>query len=177
MNLRRDALAAAAELVLAVEQVANAESRLVATVGRMDVAPGAPNVIPGRVEFTLDLRHADPAIREQAVNRLRSRADAVAATRGVSIDWLEAPGFEGITCDAHLTDVLESAIADAGYKPVRLYSGAGHDALMFAAITPVSMLFVRCRDGISHNPAESITEADVAVAIDVLDRFVDALAR
>jgi allantoate deiminase len=177
MDLRRDALAAAAELVLAIEQAGSAEPRLVATVGRMEVSPGAPNVIPGRVEFTLDLRHADPGVRERVIRRLRSRTDAVAASRGVTIEWIDAPGFEGIACDARLTGMLESAIADAGHRSLRLYSGAGHDALVFAGVTPVSMLFVRCREGISHNPAESITEADVAVAIEVLDRFVAALAR
>lgn len=176
MNLRRDALAAAAELVLAVEQVGGSEESLVATVGQLQVSPGASNVIPGRVEFTLDLRHADPAVREQAVNHLRSRVDAVASTRGVTIDWIEAPGFEGVTCDAHLTSLLEGAIVAAGYEPLRLYSGAGHDALVLAAIAPVSMLFVRCREGISHNPAESIEENDVAVALDVLDRFIQAVA-
>lgn len=176
MNLRRDALAAAAELVLAVEQVGGSEESLVATVGQLQVSPGASNVIPGRVEFTLDLRHADPAVRERAVNHLRSRVDAVASTRGVTIDWIEAPGFEGVTCDAHLTSLLEGAIVAAGYEPLRLYSGAGHDALVLAAIAPVSMLFVRCREGISHNPAESIEEDDVAVVLDVLDRFIQAVA-
>ncbi len=176
MNLRRDALAAAAELVLAIEQVGGTEENLVATVGQLQVSPGASNVIPGRAEFTLDLRHADPAVRERAVSHLRSRIDAVASTRGVTIEWIEAPGFEGVTCDPHLTDVLQRAIAAAGYEPLTLYSGAGHDALTLAAVTPVSMLFVRCREGISHNPAESIAEADVAVALDVLDGFISSLA-
>jgi allantoate deiminase len=176
MGLRRDALAAAAELVLAIEQVCQAHPDLVATVGRLDVVPGSSNVIPGRVEFTLDLRHADPAERERAVSRLRSRADAVAATRGVTIKWIEVPGFEGVACGTHLNHPVGAAIAAAGYEPLTLFSGAGHDALAFAPVTPVSMLFVRCREGVSHNPAEAITTSDVAVAVDVLDRFVAGLA-
>ena len=176
MNLRRDALAAASELVLAIEQTGGSEENLVATVGQVQVSPGASNVIPGRVEFTLDLRHADPAVRARAVGHLRSRVDAVSATRGVTIEWIEVPGFEGITCDGPLTDLLQRSISAAGYEPLSLYSGAGHDALTFAAVTPVSMLFVRCRDGISHNPAESIEVADVAVALEVLDRFIAGLA-
>jgi allantoate deiminase len=176
MTLRSDALVAAAEMILAIEQVGRSEPGLVATVGRMEVSPGAPNVIPGRVEFTLDLRHADPAVREQAVGRIRSHTDAVASTRGVSIELIDAPGFEGITCDEGLTSKLEQAIAEAGYEPMTLFSGAGHDALTFAGITPVAMMFLRCREGISHNPAESIEETDVAAALDILDRFVLALA-
>ncbi len=176
MDLRRDALVAAAELVLAIEQIGLSEENLVATVGQMQVSPGASNVIPGRVEFTLDLRHANPAVRERAVAHLRSRLDGVASTRGVTIEWIDSPGFAGITCDPQLTTLLEGAIEAAGYEPLSLYSGAGHDALAFASITPVTMLFVRCREGISHNPAESIDEADVAVALDVLDRFIQSLA-
>jgi allantoate deiminase len=176
MGLRRDALAAAAEIVLAVEDTGRSEPDLVATVGRMEVGPGAPNVIPGRVEMTLDLRHSDPAVRERAIGAIREAGTAIAERRGVRLQWIDAPGFEGITCDDGLSTALGKAIAAEGYRSISLYSGAGHDALTLAKVAPVSMLLVRCKEGISHNPAESISVDDVDVAMRVLDRFLLGLA-
>lgn len=176
MALRRDALAGAAEVVLAIEAVGRAEPDLVATVGRLDVTPSAPNVIPGAVSFTLDLRHPDPATRAGAVADIRERAATIAASRRLQLEWVEAPGFDETPCDPDLTARLEEAISAEGILPLRLFSGAGHDAVSMARVTPVSMLFVRCRDGISHNPAEAIAGDDVAVALRVMRRFLLGLA-
>jgi allantoate deiminase len=176
MSLRRDALAAAAEWIGAVEARGRAVEGLVATVGAMAVDPGASNVIPARAAMSLDVRHLDDAVREAAVADLRARAEAVAAARGLEVAWTDVQATAAVACSEPLTGALEAAVADAGVRVARLPSGAGHDAAVMARICDVAMLFVRCAGGISHNPAEAVTTEDVAVAIDVARRLVDALA-
>ena len=176
MDLRRDALPAAAELILAVEHVGRATPGLVATVGAMMVEPGASNVIPGLVRLSLDVRHAEDDVRGQTVTALKRRASEIAAARALEIEWVVVQENPAVPCDPRLTATLEGAVADAGVPVVRLPSGAGHDGVVMATVAPVAMLFVRCAGGISHNPAESVAPGDVAVAIDVLDRLLERLA-
>jgi allantoate deiminase len=204
MGGRRDALAAAAEWIGAVEGEARgggggdrpgrqaearggsyrperqAEARsgggLVATVGEIAAEPGAANVIPGRVTASLDVRHSDDATREHAVAAMRAHAIRIAAARGVETAWDEIQSIPAVPCPADLTDHLAAAASDLGHDAPRLASGAGHDAAMMAAITPVAMLFVRCAGGVSHHPDESVRPDDVQVAIDVTTRFVERLA-
>jgi allantoate deiminase len=175
MGLRRDALAGAAELVLAIERIGASVPGLVATVGKLEIAPGASNVIPGRAGLTLDLRHPDPDVRNRTVGEIRSHAAEVATRRGLALEWVDAPSFAETLCDERLTTLLREAIAAEGVEPIDLFSGAGHDAITMANITPVTMMFVRCRDGISHNPAESIVLSDVGVALEVLVRFLQSV--
>jgi hydantoinase/carbamoylase family amidase len=175
MNLRRDALAAAAEWILAVERTARETAGLVATVGEARVEPGAGNVIPGRVALTLDVRHADDAVREAARDALRDQARAIAATRGLDVAWEIVQETAAVACSAQLADALADAARACGHSELHLTSGAGHDAAVIAALAPVAMLFVRCAGGISHNPAESVTHGDVAAAIEVIGRFLEAL--
>jgi allantoate deiminase len=177
MALRRDAACAVAELVLAVESVARVEPGLVATVGRLDVRPGAPNVVPGTATASLDVRHADDAVRAAAVAALRTCAEEIAAARGVELAWDERLSTSAVAMDAGLSAVLADAVASLGLPDVRLPSGAGHDAVALAELVPVAMLFVRCAGGVSHHPDESVAVEDVAVALDVLDRFLRAVAR
>lgn len=176
MALRHDALCAAAEFVLRVEQAGREQPGLVATVGQLMVQPGASNVIPGAVELSLDVRHHDDATRERARDWLQTQAEAIGVARQVTPGWSVVQETASVPCAAELTDQLAQAVVDAGYPPCRLVSGAGHDAVALAELTRVAMLFVRCKRGISHNPAESATTEDVAVAIMVLERFVDAYA-
>ena len=176
MALRRDAAPALAELVLAVEAEGLARSGLVATVGRLAAQPGAPNVIPGAAVASLDVRHADDGERAAAVAALRSRADAIAAARGLAVTWEERLATPAVAMDAGLAARLGAAVRAAGAPAVALPSGAGHDAVALAGLVPVAMLFVRCAGGVSHHPDESVAVADVAVALDVLDRCVRGLA-
>jgi allantoate deiminase len=176
MEGRRDALCAAAELVLAVERVAHEHAGMVGTVGRLVPHPGAGNVIPASVALSVDVRHQEDAVREAACDRLRELADEIAARRAVEVRWTATQESRAVPTDPELTRLLSAAVADAGVDVERLPSGAGHDAAEIAAIAPVAMLFVRCRGGISHNPAESVELADVAVAIDVLERFTRSLS-
>jgi allantoate deiminase len=176
MTLRHDALCAAAEFVLAVETYARTTPGLVATVGQLAVQPGASNVIPGQVSLTLDLRHADDAVRLEACHSLHDRMESIATERAMGCTWETVQETGAVTCDIRLAELLARAVEHSGHDPFHLPSGAGHDAVAMADLTPVTMLFVRCAAGISHNPAESVEERDVAVAIDVLARFILLLA-
>jgi allantoate deiminase len=176
MDARRDALCAASEWVLATEALARDRAGLVATVGRLHVDPGARNVIPGAARLSLDVRHGSDAIRREAIADLRAEAQRIAAARHVRLTWDAQGETAAVPTAAALSERLAGAVAAAGLPVERLPSGAGHDGVAMAAIAPIAMLFVRCAGGISHNPAESVAEADVAVALDVLERFVRDLA-
>ncbi len=176
MTLRHDALIAASEFVLAVEAYAREQDGVVATVGQLALHPGASNVIPGRVTLSLDLRHPRDATRHAAGAALGERAEAIAARRGVAVRYDLLQDSPAVECSPALIDLLEQAIADAGHPVLSLPSGAGHDGMRMSALAPIAMLFIRCAGGISHNPAESVSAADVAVALDVLERFAARLA-
>lgn len=176
MKLRKDAMCAAAEFVLAVEALAQQRGGLVATVGEISVSPGATNVIPGEAKLSLDVRHPDDAVREQAVVDFETRAAEIAAERGLSLQWENSHQNRAVICQRRFTTFMESAVKRHQREAPLLASGAGHDAAALAAVCPVTMLFVRCKGGISHNPAESATTADVAVAIAVLNDFLAQLA-
>jgi allantoate deiminase len=174
MSLRKDAIAAAAEMILAIERRARgaAEPGLVATVGRIEAAPGAPNVIAGKVAFTLDVRAPDDADRHKAVDDLTAAFGTYAARRRVGLRIEKTYDEPAAACEVGLMRQLEAAVARAGVRPHRLPSGAGHDAMAIATLCPMAMLFVRCKGGISHNPAESITPEDADVAVRVLLDFL-----
>ena len=176
MELRRDALCAAAAIVLAVEAVARATPGLVATVGQLSAHPGASNVIPGAASLSLDLRHPDDPARLAAVAELRACVEGIAAERGVALAWDELQSSAAVPMAPALRERLARAVATAGHTPVALPSGAGHDAAIMAGVTEAAMLFVRCAGGVSHNPAEAVDVADVAAAITALGQFIDGLA-
>jgi allantoate deiminase len=173
MDQRRDALAAAAEFVLAVESEARARPGLVATVGQLEVQPGAVNVIPGQVDLSLDVRHADDATRAGAAEQILERANTIANKRKLAVAVELISENVSTPCAPRLVSLLSQAVRDLGHEVVQLPSGAGHDAVTMSSISDVAMLFVRCKGGISHNPAESVTAEDVGVAMDVLDKFLE----
>ncbi|WP_254775235.1 allantoate amidohydrolase [Pseudoxanthomonas sp. GM95] len=176
MPLRFDALTAAAECVLAVEAVAReAGSDLVATVGRMQVEPGATNVVPGRVTFSLDVRAGENATRDVGAAEILRRFDAVAAARGVRVEATKVQDLAASPCDTHLIELLAQAVEAQDIAPRRLVSGAGHDAMVMRALCPTAMLFIRCDGGISHNPAERASAADAGVAVAAMLDFIERL--
>lgn len=172
MKQRNDALCAAAELVLEVERAAGEKPGAVATVGEVSVLPGAGNVIPGETHLSLDLRHPDDTARERLRDHFRRRAEEIAAARGCGVQWQVRQETPAVRMDPDLSGLLGEAVEASGTGLHRLPSGAGHDAAQMAALCPAALLFVRCEEGISHNPAESVSEEDVRVAIDVMERFV-----
>ena len=177
MELRSDALAGAAEAILAVEEIARSDPdpHLVATVGEIRVEPGASNVIPGEARFTLDLRSGDDAKRAAALEELRDRLAEIAADRNLTIDLSVASDTPAVDCDPGLIAAIDQASEAVQGTPIHLTSGAGHDGIAMAALCPIGMIFVRCKGGISHNPAESITEADSGAGFATLLRTVQHL--
>ena len=173
--LREDALCGAAELVLATEAAMHGTPGLVATVGRLDVSPGVGNVIPGLVVQSYDVRHQDDGIKAAAVEGLRARAEEICRRRGLRLDWRHLQDHPALPMSPRLRARLRAAVQRAGVRPFELPSGAGHDAVSLAHLTDVSMLFVRCKGGVSHHPDESVREDDVAVAVDVVERFLREL--
>jgi len=171
MNLRHDALAGAAELVLAAENCG-----VTATVGKLEVESGASKVIPGKVSLTLDVRDQKDARRIAAVKALQIKAKTITKRRGLKLFWLPVQQTAAVPCDKTLAQIFSECVARRGHKVLALPSGAGHDAAALAAICPVAMLFVRCKGGISHNSAESVKTSDVAPAIGVLADFIQTLA-
>jgi allantoate deiminase len=176
MGLRHDPGPAAAESILAVERICGAEEGLVGTVGRIAALPGAFNVIPGAVEFSMDVRAPTAAARDAAVLAITAQIEAITARRGLSLAIELAQDMAETPCDAALTQMLACAVRSAGVAPRRLPSGAGHDAMVMAALCPSIMLFIRCKGGVSHNPAEAVDPADAAVAARAMLAFIDALA-
>ena len=172
MHLRRDALCAAAEMILEIERLARGTDQLVATVGRIEALPGATNVIPSSSSLTLDIRSPSDEVRAQAIGKLEEAFERIAGQRQVRLDMRRTYDEPAATCHPALIEQFEAAIGRAGLRPLRLPSGAGHDGLAMVALCPIAMLFVRCKGGISHNPAESITTADADVAVRVLIDFL-----
>ncbi|WP_434316071.1 allantoate amidohydrolase [Leifsonia sp. P73] len=177
---RHDALLGAAEAVVAIERTARSLGAM-ATVGRMEVAPGAVNVIPGTATLSLDLRAETDAERDAALDAILDRLTAICAERGLTLERQDTHCAAAVLCDARLQAAIGEAVgssgADGGAGAVpRLFSVAGHDAMAVAGIAPVGMTFVRCEGGISHHADEAVTLADVEVAIDALERTVEVLA-
>jgi allantoate deiminase len=175
MSLRNDALAAAAEMLLAIEGRARSRPNLVATVGKIEVPGAAANTIPGHVRFSLDLRSPSDQERLNALRDIRDADAAIAQRRGVTARFSVGHEAPAATCDRRLSDRLAAAVETCGVAVRRLPSGAGHDAMAFDCIIPFAMLFVRCRGGVSHSPAEFASPDDIDVATRVLATFLDTI--
>ena len=173
MNLRRDALAAASEAVLAVERICLETSGTVGTVGVLRTMSGGVNVIPGVVEFTIDVRGESDDGRRAALARIDEALGEIATRRGVHFDCVPTHETGARLCSPRIMRRLGEAIEAEGFEARRLPSGAGHDAMAMADLTEIGMLFVRCKDGISHHPAESMTVEDAGVAARVLLGFLE----
>jgi allantoate deiminase/N-carbamoyl-L-amino-acid hydrolase len=168
MALRHDAVAAAAEVVLLVERRCK-ELGVVGTVGLFDVPHGAINLVPGRVEFSLDVRSGSDVKRKAAVAGLLTEMGRIANRRGVKMAPAEVLDSAAVACSSRLQDAFAASVARAGFPVRRLLSGAGHDAVMFAGVTDIGMLFVRCGNGgVSHSPRETVTAEDADIGARIL---------
>ncbi|MEP3280532.1 MAG: allantoate amidohydrolase [Stappiaceae bacterium] len=178
MSLRHDALTAASELILEIETIARANSTgtLVATVGEIETSPGAVNVISSETTFSLDIRAAEDVVRRDAIEAIENAAHSIGAKRGCVIGMERFHNVDTRQCDPGLQELAATALSSIDVKPHRMMSGAGHDGQAVAALTNIGMLFVRCRDGISHNPLESVTVADMDIAVEGLIRWIEAIA-
>jgi allantoate deiminase len=176
MTARADALACAAEWILHVEREAKTIHGLVATVGRIDARPGAANVIAGHCSTSLDVRHVDDAVREDAIARLQLAAHEIPSRRGLDVTWQTGLDQPAVTMASALMTALTRAVERSGAPVLQMPSGAGHDAMIVAEHMPAVMLFLRCPGGISHHPDESVSEHDIAAALAAGRQFLEELA-
>ena len=175
MHLRHDAMSAAAAWIAAVEEYARSSEDLVATVGKVEVSPGAGNVIAGRVTASLDVRDSDDDVRKASVAAMLQLAETAAGKRGVQLTTRTQLEQPAVPLDSHLTTMLQNAAAQAGFPSRRMTSGAGHDAMILAPVIPSAMLFLRSPGGLSHHPAESVLQQDVEAALATAMEFLAQL--
>jgi len=173
---RKDALVAASEVIITVERLSR-ELGVIGTVGKVEVLPGGVNVIPGEVQFSLDLRAEFDEDRDEAVRRILASAESVAARRGLHFEHSEIYRADAVVCDVDLRAAVEEGIRSTGDDdPMAFWSRAGHDGMAVVAVAPIAMLFLRCKGGVSHHPDESVRVGDVAVALDAFEATVRGLA-
>ncbi len=168
IRLRQDALLGASELILAIEKIALENAPIVATVGKLNVSPGASNVIPGEITATLDIRDTDVKRKERVIEEILRAAEDICMKRNLLFHAQKVMETAPVLCDEQIKSAIEFAIQSHGIKPISLVSGAGHDAMVMANLTKIGMLFIRCKEGISHNPAEYSTVEDMEVGANVL---------
>jgi allantoate deiminase len=174
MLLRRDALAGAAEAILAAERMArDTKGEVVATVGHINVPAAASNVIAGNVALTVDIRAGVDAARLQFVEGFKTEVRAIAEKRHLGLSVTTTRNVATTPCDPAIQNGFAAAIKAVGGEPLRLASGAGHDGTAMAKLCPVGMLFVRCRGGVSHNPAEYASPDDMGLAVAALIKFIE----
>jgi allantoate deiminase len=173
---RKDALVPAARLVAAVQEIGQRVDGLRATVGRLVVHPNASNVIPADVDVSLDIRHASDSVRLAVVDELIRIGTTFAASENVQFSVTQRNHTESVEVSQRLAMILKKAVADRGFDPMEMVSGAGHDAVVMAARFPIAMLFLRHPGGISHHPDERVDVEDVGAGIAVLESFVHKLS-
>jgi allantoate deiminase len=177
MRLRNDAVAGAAEWVVAVERLALETPGLVATVGDLRTYPGAGNVVAGQLRASLDVRHEDDAIRHRAVDTLVAAAESIAQRRGLTVGSKMLMDQPAVPLDKGLCALAAEAIRDTGTEPLSMVSGAGHDAMILAERVPSTMIFLRSPGGISHHPEESVRPQDVQNALAAGRAFLRLLTK
>ncbi|WP_071796540.1 M20 family metallo-hydrolase [Natronohydrobacter thiooxidans] len=172
MHLRRDALAGAAELTLAAEDLARATPDLLATVGALQLRPGVVNAVPGEAVMTLEIRSPSDRVREAAGTELTQRAREIAQHRNLGLDMSRSYAQPATPCAPEIVTLLSQAVTEDGQGAMHLPSGATHDASAMADLCPVGMLFTDCRDGISHHPDEYVSPRSMSDAIEALARVI-----
>ncbi|WP_033012653.1 hydantoinase/carbamoylase family amidase [Geobacillus kaustophilus] len=177
MSLRRDPMAAAAQIIAIIEEEARRTGTTVGTVGQLHVYPGGINVIPERVEFVLDLRDLKADVRDQVWNAIAARAETIAKERNVRLTTERLQEMPPVLCSDEVKRAAEAACQKLGYPSFWLPSGAAHDSVQLAPICPIGMIFVRSQDGVSHSPAEWSTKEDCAAGAEVLYHTVWQLAQ
>jgi len=165
MKLRHDALAGAAEWISLVESLTSTVPGLVATVGRLVIEPNAGNVIAGKVRASLDVRHADDAVRHQSMERMINGGKEIAGRRGLHLEWEQSLDQPAVAMDESMSDKLGAAVKASGFPVHYMPSGAGHDAMILAERVPAAMLFLRSPGGLSHHPDENVLAEDVEAAL------------
>ena len=177
MRLRRDALAAAAAVIGRIEKEARRTGTSVGTVGQLDLEPGGINIIPGRVSFSLDLRDIDEEVRDRVEARIAAEVARLCEERGIALGTETLQRLPPVPCSDLVRAAAGSACEALGFEPFELASGAGHDGMHLAGLCPIGMIFVRSKNGLSHNPDEWSSKEDCAAGVEVLYRTLIELAR
>jgi allantoate deiminase len=175
LDMRADALLGAAEVVLALPELVRPSSGVV-TVGQLEVAPGSSNVVPGRVVFSVDLRHSNPGELGRLAAAVQAQAGAIVARRGLRLDWRPVALTQPVATDLALRTRIERAAGALGFSSRVMVSGAGHDSMAIAAKCPVAMIFTPCRGGFSHRPDEYADAPMIDPGYAVLERTLGELA-
>lgn len=172
MEVRQDALVAAAQMVVVVDKHLQATPDLVGVIGKLEVRPNAVNVIPATVEMTFELRSPHDDLRRRGREEIFRRLHDIAGEASLTLDIEQTYEAQSVACADWMIEGIKAAMQRRGITPYSMYSGAGHDGLAMHALTDIGMLFVRCRDGLSHHPDESITAEDAETAAEVLIEFL-----
>ena len=173
LDLRQDALVTASECIIKIEELAKNSPNTVVTVGEISIKPGASNVIPGQTLFTIDLRSADNDVRRKVENELHKALKEICTKRKTKLMTTKTHSAESTNCSNNVIKQLEDAFIDCGHPTYFLPSGAGHDAAAMSDITNTGMIFIRCREGISHNPAEFVEIEDIESGFQIMLKFVE----
>ncbi len=179
MALRHDALSAASELIGVIESVAlsGLNDKLVATVGELHVSPGAVNVIPASVRMTLDIRAERDEPRLEAIAAIKEQAARISKRRDCAYEFTQFHEVSTCPCSPLMREAAQEALISLNIEPLALMSGAGHDGQAMAHLTEIGMMFIRCRDGVSHSPLEHVEEDDMDTAVKALVRWIEILAQ
>ncbi len=176
MDMRKDALKCGAEFIQEVERIGmQNKSDFVATVGKLHITNSASNVIPGEVICSLDLRSADETKLTSCYEAIKIATEDICKKRDIVLEWNLIQQTKPIACDPKMNKLLTQSIKESGYEVIEMVSGAGHDAVPISEVSPVTILFVRCFKGISHNPLEDVETKDIVAAIKVSDNFMQRL--
>jgi allantoate deiminase len=176
MNMRKDASLAMAEIMLEVEKLAT-KYKGVGTVGKVKIEPGGVNIIPGKAAFSIDLRHVDKELRAAMVNCVKTAITESSAKRSVKAEIDIKKAVDPATCSSEIVEVIEKSCKELQVPTMKLQCGAGHDSLMMTNITKMGMIFVRSKDGISHNPKEWTEKEDCVIGTQVLLNTLVKLAK
>ena len=178
MNLRHDALCGASKIILGIEEIASMQEvpPVVGTVGVVEVMPGAMNVIPGAVKLGVDIRSISKAARNSVVTLVKEFIDITAEKRGLSYTIETIAQDHPVEMHPAMIREIEEAVKSVGVEYMTMPSGAGHDAMHWAEAVPTGMIFIPCRDGISHNPAEFAEMDDIVTGAEVLDKVLRKLS-
>lgn len=178
MNLRHDALCGAAKIILGIEEIASMQEEppVVGTVGVVEVTPGAMNVIPGGVKLGVDIRSISKVARNSVVTLVKEFIDITAGKRGLSYTIEPIAQDHPVAMHPAMIREIEEAVKSVGVEYMTMPSGAGHDAMHWAEAVPTGMIFIPCRDGISHNPAEFAEMDDIVTGAEVLDKVLRKLS-
>ena len=178
MNLRHDALCGASKIILGIEEIASMQEEppVVGTVGVVEVVPGAMNVIPGAVKLGVDIRSISKVARDSVVTLIKEFIDVIAEKRGLSYTIEPVAQDHPVAMHSAMIREIEEAVQSVGVDYMTMPSGAGHDAMHWADDVPTGMIFIPCREGISHNPAEFADMDDIVTGAKILDTVLRKLS-